>query len=198
MHSEFPTNRTLQTSPSGFSLPEVAMAIGIIAIAFVALIGLLPVGLNTFRAAIDESNETWIMQSMNSMIQTTDFSQIEDLGYEKSQDIFYYDEGAKLTDREKQPGTAEAKAARIYGVKLLVDKLYRPDAENKETADQLMHHGWRVIAVMAPVLNPKAMQDFAAIDDAKALHNLPPTSAVKSKIFYVARMDSQPLATAQP
>ena len=96
MHSEFPTSRASQTSSSGFSLPEVAMAIGIIAIAFVALIGLLPVGLNTFRAAIDESNETWIMQSMNSMIQTTDFSQIEDLGYEKSQDIFYYDEGAKL------------------------------------------------------------------------------------------------------
>jgi uncharacterized protein (TIGR02598 family) len=41
------------------------MAIGIIAIAFVALLGLLPVGLNTYRAAMDEANETWIMQSMN-------------------------------------------------------------------------------------------------------------------------------------
>ena len=59
---------------SGFSLVEVALAIGIIAFAFVSLFALMPTGLNTFRAAIDTSNETWIMQGMNSMIQTTDFT----------------------------------------------------------------------------------------------------------------------------
>jgi uncharacterized protein (TIGR02598 family) len=198
MHSAFPASPSTGTSKSGFSLPEVAMAIGIIAIAFVALIGLLPVGLNTYRAAIDESNQTWILQSMNSMIQTTDFSHIEELDFERSGEIYYYDEGAKLTDTEKKPGTPEAKAARIYAVKLLVDKMYRPDEHNTESSDQLMQHAWRVIAVMAPYLNPQAMNQFQGLNDARSLHDLPAGSPLKSKIFCVARMDSQPLNTSQP
>src|SRR5436190_7323971 len=140
MHSEFPASPTRRTLSSGFSLPEVAMAIGIIAIAFVALIGLLPVGLNTYRAAIDESNQTWILQSMNSMIQTTDFCKIQELDYQTSGEIYYYDEGAKQTDSERKPGTPEAKAARIYAVKLVTDKMFRPDERNVETPEQLMSH----------------------------------------------------------
>ena len=52
------------------------MAIAIIAVAFVALFALLPVGLNGFRASMDTANETWIMQGVNSMIQTTEWEQI--------------------------------------------------------------------------------------------------------------------------
>jgi len=70
------------------------MAIGIIAIAFVALIGLLPVGLNTYRAAIDESNQTWIMQSMNSMVQTTDFAHVKELDFKDSNEIYYFGESS--------------------------------------------------------------------------------------------------------
>jgi uncharacterized protein (TIGR02598 family) len=198
MHSEFPASPASRASASGFSLPEVAMAIGIIAIAFVALIGLLPVGLNTYRAAIDESNETWILQSMNSMIQTTDFSHIQELDYQKSGEIYYYDEGAKLTDKETKPGSEQARASRIYAVKLLVDRMYRPDEQSFEESTQLMPHAWRVIGVMAPYLNPAAMNDFRAMSDAKSLRNLSSRTVIRTKVFYVARMDSQPLTTPQP
>lgn|GEM_PF-6307406 len=39
----------------GFTLIETAFAIGIVAFAFVALIGLLPAGLTNFREAMDPS-----------------------------------------------------------------------------------------------------------------------------------------------
>jgi uncharacterized protein (TIGR02598 family) len=167
------------------------MAIGIIAVAFVALIGLLPVGLNTYRASIDESNQTWILQSMNSMIQTTDFAHVPDLDYQTSREMYYYDEEGKMTDKESQPGDPKAQAARIYAVKLLVDKLYRPDGTTVSSNDQLMTHGWRVIAAIAPYLNSKAMTDMGNLTEAQGIPNLPKDSPIRTKTFYVARMDSQ-------
>src|SRR4051812_25122874 len=63
-------------SRAGFSLVEVALAIGIVAFAFVALLGLIPTGLNTFRQAIDKKNETAIVQDLNSMVQVTPWDKI--------------------------------------------------------------------------------------------------------------------------
>src|SRR6185295_6081291 len=99
---------------AGFSLVEVAMAIGIVAFAFVALFSLIPTGLTTFRSSIDTGNETWIMENMNSMIQTTDFSKVPDLAFKaentikttsdyKEGQIYYYDEEGKPTDTELKP-----------------------------------------------------------------------------------------------
>src|SRR5687767_6185048 len=96
-----------RSDSSGFSLVEVAMSIGIIAFAFVALFALVPTGLTTFRESIDISNETWIMQNMNSMVQTTDFRKIEDLDFEKSGEIYYFDEEGKRTDTENNPAPDE-------------------------------------------------------------------------------------------
>ena len=70
-----PDNLQVLTRPAalrrddGFSLVEVTLAIGIIAFAFVALFGLLPMGMTTFRAAVDSTNDTSIMQDLNSMVQ---------------------------------------------------------------------------------------------------------------------------------
>src|SRR5215207_4288283 len=109
----------------GFSLVEVALAIGIIAFAFVALFALIPTGLSTFRSAIDTANETWILGSINSMVQTTDFAEIEKLDYKVSEEIYYYDEEGKPTDREQQNPKADAEviANRLYAVKLIVQPL---------------------------------------------------------------------------
>ena len=178
---------------AAFSLIEVTLAIGIIAFAFVALFGLLPTGLQTFRAAIDTSNETWILQSINSMVQTTDFAGIEDLGFEKSGEIFYYDEEAKLTDSEKHPGDDVAKRSRLYAVKIVTDKLNRPDGDSSSSNATLMNHGLRVIAVIAPVQDLKAMADFGTVKDGASLKTLPKQANVRTRTFFVARMDSQPL-----
>lgn len=57
----------------GFSLVEVVMAIGIIAFAFVALLGMLPTGLNTFRKAMDTSVSAQIAQKIAGELQETDY-----------------------------------------------------------------------------------------------------------------------------
>ena len=63
----------------GFTLVEVTLALGIISFAFVAMFGLLPVGLNVSRQAIDTTIEAQIVQKLTSQALQTDFSQINKL-----------------------------------------------------------------------------------------------------------------------
>ncbi len=79
-----------KSPPAGFSLVEVALAIGIVAFAFVALMSLLPAGLTTFRRALDISICTQIAQRVVSDCQEVDF------------DV--------LTDRDRLPASADGKA----------------------------------------------------------------------------------------
>ena len=166
---------------------EVTLAIGIIAFAFVALFGLLPTGLSTFRSAIDTSNETWIMQNMNSMVQTTDFALIEGLDHKNSREIFYFDEEGKLTDSERNKGSDDVQRTRLYAVKLVIDQMNRPDGSDSP----LMKHGWRVITVFAAIADPRAMEDFGKVESAATLTKLPKQTNVRNRTFFVARMDSE-------
>jgi len=59
---------------AGFSLIEAVLAVGIVAVAFVPLLGLMPIGLNTSRQAIDTTVEAEIVQQMTSQAQETNFS----------------------------------------------------------------------------------------------------------------------------
>lgn len=63
---------------AGFTLVEIALAIGIIAFAFVALMSLLPAGLTTFRRALDTSICTQIAQRIVSEAQGVDFDVLTD------------------------------------------------------------------------------------------------------------------------
>jgi uncharacterized protein (TIGR02598 family) len=57
----------------GFSLIEVALAIGITSFALLAIVGLLPVGTSTFRQAIDTAVTAQIAQRIVNDAQQTDF-----------------------------------------------------------------------------------------------------------------------------
>ena len=63
---------------AGFTLVEVALAIGIVAFAFVALLALLPAGQTAFRRAIDLSTCGQIAQRVINEAQQTDFKQLID------------------------------------------------------------------------------------------------------------------------
>lgn len=58
---------------SGFSLVEISLALAILAVALVALIGLLPSGLENFRAALDAQTAGEIFQRVVADAQETDF-----------------------------------------------------------------------------------------------------------------------------
>ena len=99
---------------TGFSLVETALALGIVSFAFVALIGLLPTGLTTFRQAMDTSVGAQIAQRIVSEAQETDFqillasASLKDRG-EGAQffrlPLRYFDEQGNET---KDPGVASA------------------------------------------------------------------------------------------
>ena len=60
----------------GFSLVEVALAIGVVAFAFVGLFALLPVGMGVFREAMETSISTQIAQRIVSDLTETEFDQL--------------------------------------------------------------------------------------------------------------------------
>ena len=60
---------------------EVAIAVGILAVALVALLGLLPGGLTTFRKAMDTSTTAQIAQRILLEMQQAEFSQVTDLAH---------------------------------------------------------------------------------------------------------------------
>jgi type II secretory pathway pseudopilin PulG len=63
---------------SAFSLVEVVLAVGVISFAFVAILGLLPAGLNQFRQAMDASVGAQIAQRIILECQQTDFDVLTD------------------------------------------------------------------------------------------------------------------------
>lgn len=64
---------------SGFSLVEVVLAMGIIAVAFIPLMGLLPIGLNTSQQAIDTTVQAQILQQMTGLAQEAGWSNLSTL-----------------------------------------------------------------------------------------------------------------------
>ena len=188
MHSAPPpVNPSLAPKPrqsQGFSLVEVALALGIVAFAFVSLFGLLPTGLGVFRSAIDTSNETWIMQGLNSMIQVTEWSKIRNLGYDQSGEVYYYNEEGRLTDSKKAPNSdPKVQEKRLYAVKLIIDDFNRP-SESKALPNSV-----RVIAVFALSANPTGMKEFEDVSTSDAVAKIKKGSQVRTRAFLVAKMD---------
>lgn len=71
---------TKPSSSDAFSLIEVVLAIGIVAFAFVAILGLLPVGMTTFRQAMDTSTSSQIIQRVINEAQQTKYATLVESG----------------------------------------------------------------------------------------------------------------------
>jgi uncharacterized protein (TIGR02598 family) len=93
---------TPKSKSAGFSLVEVALAIGIVAFAFVALLSLLPAGLTTFRRALDISICTQIAQRIVSEAQQADFDVVTD-----KSNLPASAPGKDFSFRMRRPGTTE-------------------------------------------------------------------------------------------
>jgi len=63
---------------SGFSLVEVVLAVGVVAFAFVAIMGLIPAGMQQFRQAIDTQVGSQIAQRLIEDAEQTDFNTLID------------------------------------------------------------------------------------------------------------------------
>lgn len=81
----------------GFSLIEVTIALGVVSFALIALFGLLPTGLTTFRSSIDRSVASQIAQGILSNARQTEFTNLSALAATNK----YTDEGDDTTDVDK-------------------------------------------------------------------------------------------------
>jgi prepilin-type N-terminal cleavage/methylation domain-containing protein len=196
MHRIPSQNLALRSTQRGFSLPEIAMSLAVLSIAFVSLFALLPYGLTSFRAAIDTSNETWIMQSINSMVQTTEWEKLWGPNSQFKDEIYYFDEEGRLTDTESNPSNKDSvRRSRLYQAKLFFEPLYRPTesattepfiAINNETEPVAV----RVIVVLVSKSNPKGIKIFTDLTSAAQIPDLPSDSGVTIRSFVATEMNS--------
>lgn len=98
-HDALIARMTRGISCRGFSLVEVVIAIGVIAFAFIPMVGMLPMGLNLSRQAIDTTVEAQISQRLTAEVQQTDFSRLDELATASIANPYYFDDqGNKVTD----------------------------------------------------------------------------------------------------
>lgn len=117
-------------APSGFSLVEVIMAIGIVSFSVLAVLGLMPVGLSTLREATDSTVESQIVQRMASESWLTSFSALQTNYNDRT---FYYDDAGRYL--AKSPD-AEPQTTR-YWVKPSVASSVYPGSSNAPTGVSL-------------------------------------------------------------
>jgi uncharacterized protein (TIGR02598 family) len=95
----------------GFTLVEVVLCLGVVGFAFVGLLGLLPVGLKTFRTAMDTSAQSQIAQRVATDIQQARFSDLNSSSYASDHFPQYFDDQGMVVSNADDPN-------RIYTVSL--------------------------------------------------------------------------------
>lgn len=79
----------------GFSLVEVVLALGIVAVSVVAVIGLMPVGLNAFQEANRANIEAEIVAQLGRQIEAASFDRLR-TQFSTAQTFYYDFEGREL------------------------------------------------------------------------------------------------------
>lgn len=82
---------------TAFSLIEVTLSIAIVAFAFVAIFGLLPVGMNTFRRAVDYSLGSQIVQRLVNDAMQTDYAELIKVTPAAPSTRYFDDQGNEVT-----------------------------------------------------------------------------------------------------
>lgn len=92
-------------STAGFSLVETALALGILSFAFVALLGVIPIGLTTFASAINTTVEAQIVQRVTTVARQTKFTELAKLNAnpgqnngEETPDFYFNEQGTEVSD----------------------------------------------------------------------------------------------------
>ncbi len=129
--------------PQAFSLVETTIAVGIAATVLVALVGLVPVSLETMREAGNTTAEARIVQSISADFRMRSWSEVTKLDADAAGVDFHFDsQGARVskgdsgviftarvhvTDAEPLPGATGSNEG-LRAVRIMVTNSPRPDA----------------------------------------------------------------------
>ena len=135
-------------STKGFSLVEVVLALSILVFCLVSLLGLIPMGLQSFRSAMTLTVESQIAQGLSGDLQLTDFKNLKTL-LQNGREYYYDDQGMALDENGPQA---------IYTATVSLRKLESPAAltendilcvqiiiANKTTPERKNDHYYSVI-----------------------------------------------------
>lgn len=185
-----------------FSLVEVSLALAIVAVAFVALIGLLPSGLSNFRAAMDTQTASEIFQRVVADAQETDFNllllqrpagvavQTGGLANQFSRLPYrYFDEqGSEVKVADPEAPTAVEAARIIYSVRIRISQ-----PGNNDPGKHTDSYFTSLPGLKAARFNPRALA-FLSIQIAKTrgIQNL--NSLVDGDSFLISPLLAQKAA----
>jgi uncharacterized protein (TIGR02598 family) len=109
--SDIPASQGPARLSRGFSLIEVTIALGVVSFALIALFGLLPTGLTTFRSSIDRSIASQIAQNIISQARQTEFSSLSTLATPAGSPKKFTEDGDETTDATKTIYVAKVEVA---------------------------------------------------------------------------------------
>lgn len=78
-----------------FSLVEVTIALGIVSFALISVLGMMPVGLSTMRAAMDQTTEAQISRRISGEMMLTPFSRLDT--WVSNSPLYFDDQGGLQT-----------------------------------------------------------------------------------------------------
>ena len=150
--------RTLRRK-AAFSLVEIALAIAIVAFAFLALIGVVPSGLGTFRAAMNTHTAAEIYRRLAAEVQETDFDTLLDAkvsvgGFQEQfyqLPLRYFDEQGEEVDVANPATLTSTEQARVvYTARIRGSLPGHPDPQRHSVA-----HFTSLPGLNAPRFNPR-------------------------------------------
>jgi len=132
-----------------FTLVETTIAMGIVAFAMVPILGLVPMGLTTFRNAISVTAEAQIVQGLSNEILLTDYELLTNK-YSSEQVSYYTDEGEHLLTKND--------AGALYQAKVVLQDVSAPaDANVTPVASKC------AIIEISTIVNPANSKKYSLV-----------------------------------
>jgi uncharacterized protein (TIGR02598 family) len=88
-----------QIRSAAFSLVEVTLALGVVAVALTSMLALMPTGLSLFRDSMESSARADILRKVTSELQQMPFAELKNSIPEQARDRYFSDQGVE-TEKE--------------------------------------------------------------------------------------------------
>lgn len=144
---------------------EVSIAVGILAVAMVALLGLMPAGMTTFRKAMDTSTTAQIAQRVLLDMQQADFDQILDTKNDHGNQSNYYTFTAPLRNSQQYRFFDE------QGIELVTSGGTNSSLSNAQKTALVYQVNIRIMPTAAEPVDPDSIKGAVALVTVQVARN---------------------------